>query len=432
MAEKKYITLYQHFKEQILTGSLKAGTKMPSIRRCCEDLPYSRTTVEAAYLMLAAEGYLIAKPQSGYYVTEIAQANKDRVSHPEERHSIRYDFTASGSVMDEASYELWKRYVKSALRKRERLLTYGDPQGEEDLREELSEYLKEKRGILCSPEDIVIGAGIQSLLNLLCPLLSASSDVSFPSERFLQSIAIFENFGKEIHIKDKDASIIYVAPAHMTRWGTIMPIGRRLELIQHAASNQSLIIEDDYENEFVDYQKPTPALYSLAGGNNIVYISSFSRSLLPSFRLSFMILPPKLKQAYLKQKHLYNQTASKMEQIALCQYIRDGHLNARIRKLKRIYVSRMAVLESAVRSSLSDLGCIRTGEGGFTMAIQFQTLLSAEHILKAFEKDGIRIQLYKKDALCTLLLSCTQLDEPQISEGIRHLGTLLRQLMDQP
>lgn len=422
---RRYIELYRHFQELILSGQLSPDTKMPSIRRCSQELSYSRTTVETAYLMLAAEGYLYSKPQSGYYVTDIARAKQPPSPAPEPEFPVRYDFTTSGSASDSQSFDLWKRYVKSALRQEERLSTYGEPQGEADLRQELAKHLKEHRGILCSPDSIVIGAGVQSLLNILCPLLSHPATVSFSNPGFTQAITIFENFGNQIHYKDKDADIIYVAPARMTRWGTIMPVKRRMELIRHAKEKGSLIIEDDYENEFVDYQKPTPSLQALSGGTGVVYISTFSRLLLPSIRLSFMVLPRDLAVSYLTVRDRYNQTASKTEQIALCQYIRDGHLAARIRKLKRLYASRMRILMEAATNIFGDYGNIRSGEGGFTIAVDIPASMTPDQIQSLCRSQGIRIQAQEGSGSVTLLLSCGQISEAEIPPACQALYALL-------
>ena len=426
-SERLYIRVYRHFRERIESGALLPGSKMPSIRRCSEQLQLSRTTVEAAYLMLAAEGYLYARPQSGYYVTDIAGRLQEPQTPAPAPPPIRYDFTSAGSARDSFSFDLWRRYVKSALRQDDRLLSYGEPQGEPDLRAVLAEYVKEQRNVICSPDDIVIGAGVQSLLNILCPLLARPAPVSFPGPSFTQAITIFENFGYDIRFKDKDADIIYVTPAHMTRWGTIMPVKRRMELIRHAAENGSLIIEDDYENEFVQSQRPTPALHSLAGGRGVVYISTFSRLLLPSFRLSFMVLPSDLAQRYRQIRLRYNQTASKTEQIALCQFIRDGHLTARIRKLRRLYSSRLHLLTETVLRVFGPKTVIETGEGGFTLAMHIPSSLSPEELEARCLCAGIRIHAQggsDKNSLI-LLLSCSSLPEEQLEQACLALHQVL-------
>ena len=278
-----------YYRDLILAHRLQPGSRMPSLRKCAQELQLSRTTIENAYLQLAADGYIISKAQSGYYVTDIALQDhiEKKISAPEEPPCL-YDLSSSGVDRESFRFDLWQRYLKSALRQNERLLSYGEPQGEADFRQTLSDYVRQRRNITCSPDDIVIGAGVQSLLQILCPLVKNRKNVSFPNPSFVQGSTIFSDFGFEIRYRNKDSDVIYVSPAHMTKWGDIMPVSRRLELIRHAASNNSLIIEDDFENEFVYLQKPTPSLFSLAGGRGVVYMGSFSRLLLPSIRISFM------------------------------------------------------------------------------------------------------------------------------------------------
>ena len=161
-----YMRIYSWFREQIETGKMPAGEKLPSLRNAAKELSISRTTAETAYLQLAADGYIQAKPGSGYYVTgrpgRAAQKKTDKKKS--EKEDIRYDFSAASVDREGFRLDLWRRYVKSAMRKDERLYSYGEAQGETELREELARYVARSRNIHCRPEDIVIGAGIQSLL----------------------------------------------------------------------------------------------------------------------------------------------------------------------------------------------------------------------------------------------------------------------------
>ena len=250
--ESLYLQVYDHYKNLIMEHRLPAGSRMPSLRKCAAELKLSRTTIENAYLQLAADGYIIARAQSGYYVTDIAA--QDPVS-PVSRHSnlppVKYDFASNGVDHESFRFDLWQRYLKSALRQSERLLSYGEPQGEADLRQVLADYIRQRRNVNCSADDIVIGAGMQSLLNILCPLIRNKKTVSFPNASFVQGSTIFADYGFDVRYRNKDCDVIYVSPAHMTKWGEIMPVSRRMELVHHASENGSLIIEDDYENEFV-------------------------------------------------------------------------------------------------------------------------------------------------------------------------------------
>ena len=172
----------------------------------------------------------------------------------------------------------------------------------------MSDYIRERRNILCSPDDIVVGASFQSLLQILCPLIHEVYPefhrVSFPTPSFVHGSTVFGDYGYEICYRNKDCDVVYVSPAHMTKWGEIMPVKRRLELLKYADERHHLVIEDDFENEFVYFQKPTPSLFGLSGGQGVVYIGSFSRLLLPSIRISFMILPPELLNAYQKESRI--------------------------------------------------------------------------------------------------------------------------------
>lgn len=421
-----YAQVYQYYKDLILSGKLLPGTKMPSLRHCSQELEISRTTVESAYLQLAADGYIISRPQSGYYVTDISPRRHAVREHSSPSASpIIYNFASSGVDRESFRFDIWRRYIKSALRQDERLLSYGEPQGEAEFRESLASYVRTRRNILCSPDDIVVGAGTQSLLQILCPLLKEKHSVSFPNSSFLQGISVFQDYGFDVRYRDKDCDIIYVSPAHMTKWGDLMPVSRRLELIHHAAKRGSLILEDDFENEFVYLQKPTPSLQSLAGGQGVVYIGSFSRLLLPSIRISFMVLPSDLADRYRMVASHYNQTASKTEQIALCQFIRDGHLAAQTRKLKRLYAAKLKALLSAVRHTFGDYASIRIGSGGISLALGLPCAISGNAFVSLAKERGVLVELLREESgMVELLLSCSTMPSDQFLPGCQCLYEL--------
>lgn len=428
-ASHLYLQVYEHYKEEILTQRLSPGTKMPSLRRCSQELGISRTTVESAYLQLAADGYLISRPQSGYYVTEIARNHPRTAPAPAQREPpVLYNFAGSGVDRESFSFNTWRRYIKSALRQNERLLSYGEPQGEADLRQALCDYIREKRNVICSPDDIVVGAGVQSLLHILCPLIRREKrTVSFPTSSFYQGIQVFSDYDFDVHFRDKSCDVIYVSPAHMTKWGEIMPVSRRMELVRHAARQESLIIEDDFENEFVYLQKPTPSLYSLSGEKNVIYIGSFSKLLLPSIRLSFMVLPPILRQRYQKVGQYYNQTASKAEQIALCQYIRDGHLSSQIRRLRRLYSEKMKRLVGTVYQVFGAEASVRVGASGMSLLLNLPYSGGREMFLKEAGELGIKIEVLEEhETQVSVILSCSAMPSQEFLPGCEMLSKIIR------
>lgn len=166
------------------------------------------------------------------------------------------------------------------------------------------------------------------LLEILCVLLKGRRTVSFPDGSFVQGSTVFAAHGYAVRTRYKDADIIYVSPSHMNRQGDVMPIQRRLELCAHSADTGAVVIEDDFENDFLYSSTPTPSLYALGSGN-VVYMGAFSALLLPGIRISFMVLSPALAAAYHQMKDTFAQTASKTEQIALCAYLRDGNMKSR-------------------------------------------------------------------------------------------------------
>ena len=394
----RYMRVYHYYKELILSEKMPADTKLPSIRKAALQFQMSRTTMESAYMLLAAEGYVISKPQSGYYVTDIAQKQKKQTvdwsfKKKSKSHEILYDFVTSNVDRDSFKFEVWRRYMKSALRQDERLLSYGEPQGELDFREVLCGYLQKERSVVCTPEQIVIGAGVQSLLHILCPILAERKTVSFYNEEFLQGRAVFEDYGYAFcETKEQlEKGIYYISPSQMTKWGGVMTIKERMELIRAASRKDILIIEDDYNSEFRYFQKPTPSLQGLAGGRGVVYLGTFSKMLLPSIRMSFMVLPPELLEAYEKRKNMYNQTASKAEQIAITQFIRDGHLSGQIRKSRKIHLAKAMELSKAVEKVFGEKAKAEIGETGFQVYVKLEMDCDLHEFVERAKEKGVAV-----------------------------------------
>ncbi|XCP86922.1 PLP-dependent aminotransferase family protein [Roseburia hominis] len=394
----RYLRVYNYYKDLILSGTMAAGTKLPSIRKGSAQLQMSRTTMETAYMLLAAEGYIASRPQSGYYVTDIAQRQSGRTGalgaqKKREETRIEYDFVTQGVDRESFRFELWRRYMKSALRQDERLLSYGEPQGEQEFREVLGGYLQEMRSVICTPDQIVIGAGVQTLLQILCPLLKERGKIAFHNPEFLQGRAVFEDYGFEMadNYREEGTGMYYISPSQMAKWEGVMPIADRLNLVGEASERKLLLIEDDYNSEFRYFQRPTPSLQGLAGGRGVVYLGTFSKMLLPSIRMSFMVLPPELLGEYEKRKNNYNQTASKAEQIAITQFIRDGHLAGQIRKSRKIHLAKAAELARAARNVFGERVQTRIEEAGFHVMLSFQTEKSSREIAGKARSAGVAV-----------------------------------------
>lgn len=409
---KKYEQLYSNIKNMILTNQLKAGQKVPSIRKTAQTYNLSVTTVQNAYFELCADGYIVSKEKSGYYVTHIADKAQNKQSS---NNSVKVKYDLTGGIADSDAFDisLWQRYIKSALRQKERLLSYSQAKGEYDLRCAVSDYIREKRNVTASPDRIIIGAGVQPLLQILCCLLDNSKTVSFPAKSFVQGMGIFKDYGFNVKIRNKDADIIYVSPSHMTRWGDVMPIKRRLELVEYSNKKGSLVIEDDYENEFLYNVKPTPSLYAL-GKDNVVYMGSFSAMLIPSIRISFMVLTNELMELFDKEEYRFCQTASKTEQIALCSYIRDGHINSQIRKIRRLYCAKTKKFYDLLKTAFPD-NDISIGENTLQIIMKIPSAIPA----KNFEMNSLKILTeYKESGETVLIMSPAGINQNEFKEVI--------------
>ncbi len=370
---KLYEKVYTHYRDLILEGKLKSGDKMPSIRSCVNEMSVSKTTAENAYFQLVADGYIYSKSMSGYYVTEklnskitsrdsslydvsaelqIHRSPQDSdTKDPFQDIDYKYDLSVIGDDSEAFCFDLWQRYMKSALRNTEKLASFGLPQGEYELREEISKHVRKTKNIYCNPEDIIIGASTQSLLMILLRILKPRmyKTASVPAEGFKRYENVFKTYDLTVDFRDKNADIIYVSPAHMTAWGELMSLGRRHEIASHS-KNGHFIIEDDYQSELNFLNRPSPAIYTLTNGENVAYIGSFSRVLLPSIRISYMVLPQELTGEYRTSSYLFDQTASKTEQIALCMFLRDEKLNSHIKSIRKLYFQKREILTLICKS----------------------------------------------------------------------------------
>ncbi len=438
--EPLYIQLYMYYRKLIESGQLSSDTKLPSIRRCCEDFSLSKTTVETAYQQLAAEGYILPKAQSGYYVCGMDFLRPESVkikSAPtgSRKIPIKYDFTSSS--LDEKSFDfaLWGRYIKGAFRQSEKLTSYGEAQGELELRQAISLYVNKYRSAVCSEKQIIIGAGTQSLIHILCAVLPEKCAVGFIGTSFDKGEAIFKDHGfkclrfdsipENMNIlRENDVKLLYISPSHFTKFGDVLPINSRLELIAYARENNCIIIEDDYDSEFRYYSKPVPSLQGIAGGSNVIYLGTFSKLLLPSIRISFMILPIELVSSYAKVSSLYNQTASKLEQLAVCRFIRDGHLSSQIKKQRNIFNSKADAIREKASELLKDKAKVTILSAGYLVLIE---PISADPVKVAelAEKLSVKVKPVSDGDRRGLILSCTGIGFDEIDDAITVLSSVI-------
>lgn len=365
-----YSQLYQSIRHAIENGNLPNGTKLPSIRKLSDDFSLSRTTVETAYQQLCVEGFIASKPQSGYYVhiDILLAAKKREVEHTpkptfHQIQKIKYNLGNDSIDRESADIKRWRSHIRDVLNKHNAIISYGEPQGETVLRKALSVYSYTSRGVSCREDDIIIGAGTQALLYLLCGLIRPfGQKIAIEKGGFAKAEQVFTDSGFEVvpiddlninTLYQNDIKLFFVNPSGNLTTGQPMKMNQRYELLYWAEQTGGLIIEDDYNGELRYTSHPIPSLQGL-NRDRVIYIGSFSKLLLPSVRIGYMVLPQFLLNTYRQKSNMYNQTASKIEQLALAAYINAGHLDRQLRRLRKIYAEKCSVLTESLKNAFGN------------------------------------------------------------------------------
>ena len=350
----KYQGLFQDIKSQITGNILKANTKLDSIRVVSKKRNISTTTVEKAYLQLLVEGYIYSLPKSGYYVSSI-----DKIIPQESNINIQPITTSTqqNNALTEDMFDM-KTY-KSIINKvinyySDDLLHECSPNGEELLREEIRKYVLKEREVQCDVNQIIIGPGIQNLLHILLSLKDYDT-VSYLSPGFRKALNMFSLKGYQLfshrsiqNILSSNTDYLYISPSNIYPTGESLKIQDRIQLIKWAQNNDSYIIEDDY-NFFIKYSSYTvPSIHSL-DQNHVIYMGSFSKTLLPSMRISFMILPESLHKIYQKKYQTFSQGVSKLEQLSLALYLKEGLFYRHTKKLYNTYKKKNEIFQNSIR-----------------------------------------------------------------------------------
>ncbi len=406
-----YMQLYQSIKSDITTGSIKAGERLPSLRSLSQSLGISITTVQLAYNQLLVEGYTVSRPQSGYYVSQTFHAGPGFSSSADI--SIAKNFSEdkddSPYIHDSCCFDFnkWKKCSSTVFNQyADRLLYESDPQGEKILRSEISKYLYSSRGVKCSPKQIVIGAGTQQITGQLCRILDKLeiSHVSLESPGYLPVQNMFRDNGFAIsHIPvHKDgidisrlpvniSSAVYVSPSNQFPTGAVMPAGRRYQLLEWAKTNDSIIIEDDYDSELRYFGKPVPALQSLDSTDSVVYLGSFSSTLFPAIKISYMVLPPAIIGIFDQIRGRYTQTCSKAEQLTLALFMEKGFYSTGIKKLRNLYSQKLqASLLALSRYGHGKVKAVDT-QSGINLIIRIRSSKNAEELCSIAKSIGVHM-----------------------------------------
>lgn len=406
-----YEQIYLHIKREIQGGRMKAGERLPSSRALCSHLLVSRSTVDLAYEQLVSEGYIESVPCKGYYVCDIEELyhiqpalrpREEKMAGKEKVYD--YDFTLSGITPGGFPYNAWKKLSKGVLQEDDPyMFLLGDANGEQSLREAIASYLYYARGVNCQPDQIIVGAGNDYLLMLLSTILGTGYTVAMENPTYTSAYQAFlrlgyplasvEMDGMGIKIPELEASgaqIAYVMPSHQFPMGTVMPMKRRMQLLGWASRKKRYIIEDDYDSEFRYKGKPIPALQGFDQNDRVIYLGTFSRSIAPAIRISYMVLPKALMSQYEKQGKPFSATVSKVDQKIIELFLNEGYYERHLNKMRAIYKNKHDLLLRELHDL--DAVCTCSGENaGVHLLLHFVNGMTEEEAIRRAEAESVRV-----------------------------------------
>ena len=462
-----YEQIYEYIADEIREGKLLAGEKLPSTRSLADYLQVARSTVELAYDQLASEGYIESVPYRGYYICRVEELYRIGTSggglrsgkkgagqedgHPGQKDSrtARYfdiDFSPNAIDMNLFPFGTWRKITRDILSgDRKELFALGEPRGDLELRRTVCRYLHASRGVNASPEQIIVGAGNDYLLLLLQYILGRGITAAFENPSYRRAFRIFSSFAARMVTVPSDengirvdgllasgANVAYVMPSRQFPTGTVMPIGRRTELLRWASSAEDrYLVEDDYDSEFRYRGKPIPSLQSADTAGRVIYIGTFSKSVAPAIRISFMVLPERLMEAYEKNCSFFSSTVSRIDQTILNEFILSGAFERHLNRMRKAYREKHDLLLDCLQPLLNRYRL--SGEyAGLHVLLTSRVPAGEEELLERAAACGVRIYGLKEAALApfetdyaTVLLGYGGLDQERIREGIRRLDAAL-------
>ncbi len=452
--EKLYMQLYRQIKNEILEGTLRENDMLQGTRTLARTLEISRNTVENAYRILEEEGYIESKRSSGYRVAEIPVLRKGMVKtesvHKKEKKSseqktVLYDLTNSSYTSELFPRTLWRKYTiegLNELEKTSKISAYLNPQGEEKLRHHLKLYLERIRGVRCSEEQIVITAGSQQSLDIICKILPESKKTFIMEEPgYNKAAAVLKNNGKIVKgIPVDDKGLItdrlpfskkiaasYVTPSHQFPTGAIMSVSRRFKLSKWAAKNDSYIIEDDYDSELRFYAKPIPSLASIDSFGRVIYLGTFSKALSPSVRMSYLILPEKLLGIYRKKFADYNCTVPLLNQYIASRILETSEYDRHVRHLNGTFKKRLELFKSELKTAMPEIEIKSNGTGQYFL-LGFPGNVSSRKLMELALEKKVRVyetmQFWQEKAECPkglLFLGFSKIDLKDIPDCVSRL-----------
>ena len=442
-----YEALYRCIRQDILDGKLKPGEKLPSKRALAQHLELGKITVEAAYAQLLSEGYICSREKVGFFVEAVERPapvipQPPRVKAAQAPSVPVLDLTANGT--GHFPFTVWSRLQREVILDYDRQLLLPLPnQGIPELRSAIAGHLAAFRGMTIDPENILIGAGTDFLYNLLIQLLGRDKTyaVEEPGYGKIRQIYAASGVGCISVPMDtqgvcpgalQDAQVLHISPSHHFPTGLVTPLSRRQELLAWAG-NTNWIIEDDYDSEFRFTGHPLPALQSMAP-ERVIYINSFSKSLAPSIRISYAVLPEALMEQFRSRLGFYGCTVPSFEQYTLARFLSGGHFEKHINRMRRFYQKRRnLVIQALSHCAVADKLTIMEQDAGLHFLLKVNTAWSDVRLTGWLMEQGIRIQALSSfyhdshpgDLHC-LVVNYSGLEDKQLESALQRLEQAMK------
>lgn len=449
-----YEQIYRHIRREIESGSLPAGSRLPSKRALAAHLEVSVVTVEGAYGQLLAEGYLRSEPKRGFFVRtpELAGPRQPFSApyHPPvptapSSGTLEYDFATNAVDTAHFPFSTWAKLMREVLSQQDSdLLSSPPPQGVPELREAIVRYLHDFRGIQASAEQVVVGAGSEYLTSILLQLLGQDGGWAVEDPGYRKFYRILSHAGalacpipldgqgmRTDALHWSGARVAHITPSHHFPLGTVMPVARRQALLAWASEAENrYLIEDDYDSEFRYDGRPIPALQSLDTRERVVYMNTFTKSLAPSLRIGYMVLPPHLLERYQKEFLFYSSTVPSFEQYTLARFLSRGHFERHIRRMRNTYrLRRDSLLAAAKAAGITRLGHFSGAEAGLHLLFRAPGGPSEEELVQAAARAGVGVyplSYYcltppEPDHVPTLMLGYARLEPEDMAPAMRRL-----------
>lgn len=396
-----YEQLSEAIKDDILTGKLKGGDKLPSKRNLAQHLGISKITVENAYSQLLAEGYIYSLERSGYYVENITVAGvkkkeEQKGTIPEEKRVY------SKAPAELFPFSVWSRLMRSViLDSGAEILAPAPGQGLRQIREAISSDILKRKGTAVDPGQIFIGSGSEYFYTMLVQFFGRNRKYAIENPGYKKIAYVYEASGADTvplsvdeggiipkDLEGSGADILHITPYNHFPTGAVMPIGRRQQIVSWLLEDENrYIIEDDYDSEFRFTGKPIPSMQSMDRTGRIIYINTFSRTIAPALRISYMILPVNLVEKWRSKMGFYNCTVPSFDQLTLTQFISGGYFERHINRLKKHYAS---ILEQMVKiagqKEFSDFCRIASAGRGLNFTVEFLTAKGENILREALEE----------------------------------------------